>query len=194
MTLEELKAFLESPEGKSEGITTYLRGLYPATLQSVQQFAETAEGKSWLDSAKDKHLQKGLETWKANNLEALLDAEIKKRFPAKDPKDLELEKLKTEIDTMKTEKQRESLHSKALQLAGEKGLPLELVSFFVGADEDATTENLTKFSGRFGAAVQKSLEQRLKTDSYTPPAENSHNKPALEDLPMAEYIKARQKG
>lgn len=194
MTLEELKAFLESPEGKAENITAYLRGLYPATLQSVQAFAETAEGKSWLDSAKDKHLQKGLETWKANNLEALLDAEIKKRFPAKDPKDLELEKLKTEIDTMKTEKQRESLHSKALQLAGEKGLPLELVSFFVGTDEDATTENLTKFSNCFGAAVQKSLEQRLKADSYTPPTENPHNKPALEDLPMAEYIKARQKG
>lgn len=194
MTLQELEAFLESPEGQAEEITTFLRGLHPVNLQAVQAFADTAEGKSWLDSAKDKHLQKGLETWKANNLEGLLDAEIKKRFPAKDPKDLELEKLKTEINTMKTEKQRESLHSKALQLAGEKGLPLELVSFFVGTDEDTTTANLAKLSDCFGVAVQKSLEQRLKADSYTPPAENPHSKPALEDLSMAEYIKARQKG
>lgn len=193
MTLQELKAFLESPEGKAPEITTYLGTLHPADLQAAQQLLESGEGKSWLDSVKDKHLQKGLETWKTNNLETLLDAEIKKRFPAKDPKDLELEKLKSEIDTMKTEKQRESLHNKALQLASEKGLPLDLVSFFVGENEEATTANLSQLSDCFGAAVQKSLEQRLKTDSYTPPAGGEHQN-TLEDLPMAEYIRARQKG
>lgn len=194
MTLQELKAFLESPEGKAEEITEFLRGLYPVNLQAVQTFADTAEGKSWLDSLKDKHLQKGLDTWKANNLDVLLDAEIRKRFPEKDPKDLELDKLKGEIETMKTEKQRERLLNLAMQSAGEKGLPLELVGFFVGENEDATTQNLTRLEESFSAAVQKSLEARLKQDSYTPPAAGGSGSKNLDDLSMEDYIKARQKG
>ncbi len=194
MTLQEIKAFLESHEGKTEETAAFLRGLVPVNLQAVQTFAETAEGKSWLDSLKDKHLQKGLETWKSNNLEALLDAEIKKRFPEKDTKDLELEKLKGEIETMKTEKQRERMLNEAMKLAGEKGLPLELVGFFLGADEVATADNIGRLEESFGTAVQKSLEARLKTDSYTPPALTGSGGKSLDDLSMDEYIKARQKG
>lgn len=193
MTLQELKTFLESADGKTEEVTAYLRGLFPADLKAAQAFAETAEGKSWLDSVKDKHLQKGLETWKANNLEALLEAEIKRRFPEKDPKEIEVEKLKSEITTMKTEKQREALQNKAMRLAGEKGLPLELVSFFVGENEEATQQNLGKLEETFASAVQKSLEARLKTDSYTPPT-SGVGSTGLENLSMDEYIKARQKG
>ena len=193
MTLQELKTFLESADGKTEEVTAYLRGLFPVDLKAAQAFAETAEGKSWLDSVKDKHLQKGLETWKANNLEPLLEAEIKKRFPEKDAKEIEMEKLKSEITTMKTEKQREALQNKAMRLAGEKGLPLELVSFFVGENEEATQQNLGKLEETFASAVQKSLEARLKTDSYTPPATGAGSI-GLENLSMDEYIKARQKG
>ena len=192
MTLQELKTFLESADGKTEEVTAYLRGLFPADLKAAQAFAETADGKSWLDSVKDKHLQKGLETWKANNLETLLDAEIKKRFPEKDSKEIEVEKLKSEITTMKTEKQREALQNKAMRLAGEKGLPLELVSFFVGENEETTQQNLGKLEETFASAVQKSLEARLKTDSYTPPVSGAGS-PGLENLSMDEYIKARQK-
>ena len=193
MTLQELKAFLESADGKTEEVAAYLRGLFPADLKAAQAFAETAEGKSWLDSVKDKHLQKGLETWKANNLETLLESEVKKRFPEKDPKEIEVEKLKSEITTMKTEKQREALQNKAMRLAGEKGLPLELVSFFVGENEEVTQQNLGKLEETFASAVQKSLETRLKTDSYTPPATGTGST-GLESLSMDEYIKARQKG
>lgn len=193
MTLQELKTFLESADGKTEEVAAYLRGLFPADLKAAQAFAETAEGKSWLDSVKDKHLQKGLETWKANNLETLLEAEVKKRFPEKDPKEIEVEKLKSEITTMKTEKQREALQNKAMRLAGEKGLPLELVSFFVGENEETTQQNMGKLEETFASAVQKSLETRLKTDSYTPPASGAGST-GLENLSMDEYIKARQKG
>lgn len=192
MNLEEIKAFLESPEGKASEITAYLQGLNPITVARVQSFTETPEGKSWMDSVKDKHLQKGLETWKTNNLEALLETEIKKRFPEKDPKDLEMERLKHEIEQMKSAKDKEALTNKAIKLAGDKGLPLDLVGFFVGADEDSTTSNLKTFEDTYNSSVQHALEARLKTDGYTPPAGGGSGK-SLEDLSMDEYIKARNK-
>lgn len=193
MNFEEVKAFLESEEGKGKEVTEYLQGLVPATVARAESFVSTADGKSWLDSVKDKHLQKGLETWKSNNLEALLDAEIKKRFPEKDPKDIEMEKLKNEITQMRLSKEKETLTNKAIKLASEKGLPLDLVSFFIGEDEDNTTANLKKLEDTYNASVQKGLEARLKTDGYTPPAAGSGGK-SLEDLSMDEYIKQRQKG
>lgn len=193
MNFEEVKAFLESEEGKAQEVSAYLQGLAPVTIAKVESFTNTPEGKSWLDSAKDKHLQKGLETWKANNLEGLLDAEIKKRFPEKDPKDVEMEKLKNEIEQMKLSKEKEALTNKAMKLAGEKGLPLDLVSFFIGSDENSTTANLKALEDTYNTSVQKGLEARLKTDGYTPPAGGEGGK-SLEDLSMDEYIKQRQKG
>ena len=193
MNFEEVKAFLESEAGKTSEVTSYLQGLVPVTVTSVENFVSTPDGKSWLDSAKDKHLQKGLETWKANNMQSLLDAEIKKRFPEQDPKDLEMEKLKNEIEQMKLSKEKETLTNKAMKLASEKGLPLDLVSFFIGADEDSTNANLKALEATYNASVQKGLEARLKTDGYTPPAGGEGGK-FLEDLSMDEYIKQRQKG
>lgn len=192
MNLAELEAFLESPEGKTSEISAYLQGLNPITVARVQSFMGTPEGKSWLDSVKDKHLQKGLETWKTNNLEALLETEIKKRFPEKDPKDLAMEKLKHEIEQMKSAKEKEVLTNRAMKLAGDKGLPLDLVGFFVGADEDSTTANLKTLEDTYNSSVQRTLEARLKNDGYTPPSGEGSGK-SLEDLSMDEYIKVRNK-
>ena len=192
MNLEQLKAFLESAEGKTDEVLRYLGSLFPTTLKQVQQFAETPEGKSWLDSLKDKHLQKGLETWKQNNLEGLIDTEIKKRFPEKDPKDIEVERLRSEITAMQGKQARETLTQAAMKRAGDKGLPLELAGFFVGADEAATEANLQAFEDCWNTSVQRGLEARLKTDGYVPP--KGDNPPAsLENMSMGEYIKARQK-
>ena len=49
MTLQELKTFLESADGKTEEVTAYLRGLFPADLKAAQAFADTAEEKAgWI--------------------------------------------------------------------------------------------------------------------------------------------------
>ncbi|OPZ94079.1 MAG: hypothetical protein BWY74_00839 [Firmicutes bacterium ADurb.Bin419] len=194
MTFEEVKEFLESEAGKASEVTAYLQGLNPLTVARVQEYIDkTPEGKSWADSVKDKHLQKGLETWKANNLESLLNDEIKKRFPEKDEKELEVEKLRAEIEKMKQEKLRETLTNKAIKIATEKNLPIELVDFFIGADEQATVSNVKVLEDTFGQYVQKMVEQRLKGDGYVPPKDNDGRQSNLESLSMEEYIKARSK-
>ncbi len=39
-------------------------------------FTQNEDGKRWLDSERDKHLNKGLDTWKANNLQKEIDKKI----------------------------------------------------------------------------------------------------------------------
>nr|WP_269320806.1 DUF4355 domain-containing protein [Paenibacillus sp. 1-18] len=140
------------------------------------------EGKSWFDSTVDKRSAKSLETWKANHLEDLLNAEIKMRFPAKDEKEIEVEKLRAEVENMKLEKQRERLTSQAVKIASEKKLPLPLVDFFIGADEEATTANLAMLEQSLQLAIQQQVEQRLKGEGYTPPASSTSSTFTLESI------------
>nr|WP_233277476.1 DUF4355 domain-containing protein [Paenibacillus durus] len=173
LNINEVKQFIES-NNTDEELQSYLQGFNPYSVEGIDQFLQTdKEAKSWFDSMVDKRTTKSLETWKTNHLESLLNEEIKKRFPAKDEKEIEMEKLRAEVENMKLEKQRERLTSQAIKIASEKKLPLQLVDFFIGADEFTTTANLTTFEQSLQLAVQQQVEQRLKGDGYTPPANST---------------------
>ncbi|MHB0863317.1 DUF4355 domain-containing protein [Paenibacillus sp. SEL3] len=173
MNLEQVKQFIEENQTNEEW-KTFLPSLNPYSVEGIEQFIQSnKEAKSWFDSTVDKRSAKSLETWKANHLESAVDVEIKKRFPAKGEKEIEVEKLRAEVEHMKLEKQRERLTSQAVKIASEKKLPLPLVDFFIGADEEATTANLAMLEQSLQLAVQQQVEQRLKGEGYTPPASST---------------------
>ncbi|MFT4413904.1 DUF4355 domain-containing protein [Fredinandcohnia humi] len=180
MEWKEVKQFIEENKGNEE-VSGYLQGLL--SVEGVQQFLQdNKEAKSWLDSTVDKRTSKSLETWKANHLEALINEEVKRRFPEKDAKDIELEKLKSEVEKMQREKQREILTNQAIKIASDKKLPLPLVDFFIGADEETTNANLEVLESVFQSSVQSIVEQRLKGDGYNPPRENHKGTLTLDSL------------
>lgn len=129
--------------------------------------------KSFVDSLKDQHLNKGLETWKQNNLQKLIDEKIKELYPEDDPKDTELKKLQQEMENMKKEKIKEQLTNKALKIATEKGLPTDLVDYFIGQDEESTNKNLETLEKVFTDKLETTVKERLKDNSYTPPSGGS---------------------
>ena len=169
MDFKEVKQFIETNKEQAE-VKEYLQGLNKVSVEGIEKYVNEDDGaKKWMDSVKDKHFNKALETWKTNNLEGLISNEIKKRFPEKDEKEIEVEKLKSEIEKMKQEKLHEALTSKAVKLASEKNLPVELVDFFIADNEENTVENLVALEQSFNSAIQKAVELRLKGDGYTPP-------------------------
>ncbi|KZE68492.1 hypothetical protein AV545_22160 [Paenibacillus jamilae] len=182
MNLEQMKQLIEENQTNEEW-QTYLQGLNPYSVEGIEKFIQSnQQAKSWFDSTVDKRSAKSLETWKANHLENLLDTEIKKRFPAKDEKEIEVEKLRAEVENMKLEKQRERLTSQAIKIASEKKLPLPLVDYFIGADEEATTANLATLEQALQLAIQQQVEQRLKGDGYTPPASSTSSTFTLDSI------------
>lgn len=182
MDMEQVKQFIEDNKTNEE-LQSYLQGLNPISVEGIEQFIQSnKDAKSWFDSTVDKRSAKSLETWKSNHLESLITEEIKKRFPAKDEKEIEVERLRAEVESMKLEKQRERLTSQAIKIASEKKLPLAIVDFFIGADEDTTTANLTSLEQSFQTAVQQQVEQRLKGDGYTPPADSTDKTLTLDSI------------
>lgn len=180
MTLEELKAFLEANKDNQE-VMNYLRGLI-LTPEGVNAFLDTEAGKKLLQPRLDQHFSKGLETWKEKTLPGLIDEEIKKKFPAETEEQKRLRKLEEELERERQTRIRAELMNKATTLATQKGLPVELVAYFVGQDEDSTVNNLTALENIWQQHLQKAVEEKFKDNGRSPNTGGGAPKTTLEQL------------
>jgi hypothetical protein len=161
ITLADIKKFL-SDNKEQDDVKAYLGELSKPTVEGVKGFLDTEEGKKLIQPKLDSHFTKGLETWKTNNLDKLIDEEVKKRNPSKTPEQLELEKLRKEIEDERKARNRETLVNKALKVAKEKNLPDGIIDFFIADDEETTLTNLTKLEEDYSKAVQSAVEAKFK--------------------------------
>lgn len=173
MLKSELLQLIENIEDNSS-VDEVLQGTDLAkSMLSLDKFKEMVatdkDFKSFLDSEKDKHSSKSLETWKSNNLSKLIEEEVKKRYPEKDEKDIKLETLQAELDKMKHENLMKEIKNQALLLLDEKKLPKEMLDFVVSDDLDKTKGNIETITKVFNPYIQKMVEERVKDNSYTPP-------------------------
>ena len=174
MDINEIKEYLENNKD-SEDVKSFMQGLY--SVDGVTNFlTNNPEGKSWLDSTKDKHFAKALETWKQNNLQGIIDDKIAELNPNETPEKKQLRELQAKIESMERDKNRETLKNKALTYATDKKLPIsDIIDMFVGSDENSTIKNIDKVSEIFSTGVQSAVEERLKTNSYIPPQQQTGN-------------------
>ncbi|WP_061293668.1 DUF4355 domain-containing protein [Clostridium botulinum] len=174
MLKSELLKLIESIEDNGEVDEILKSTDFAKSILSLDNFknlvATDKDFKSFMDSEKDKYNSKALDTWKTNNLQSLIDEKIKELYPEDDPKDLELKKLQQEMENMKKETLKKELTNKALKIATEKGLPTDLVDYFIGQDEEATNKNLETLEKVFTDKLETTVKERLKDNSYTPPS------------------------
>jgi hypothetical protein len=163
--LQQLEQFKDTDEYK-----TYFGGLSKVTPEGVKEYLSTEDGKKLIQPDMDKFFTKGLETWKTNNLDKLINDEIQKRNPSADPKDIELANMKAQLESIQREALRKDLTNKALKIANEKRLPTELIDYFIGEDEDATTNNIKTLEKIFNTAVSSSVDNKIKENTHVPPA------------------------
>lgn len=164
--LEQLKALVEA--GDTATLDAYL---YKAVeKEDVPLLAKVNSAvRSELDSEKDRHAAKHLDTWKANNLDALIEEEVNKRNPQKTPEQLEIEKLRAEIEAERKERAREALKTTALEALTKEGLPTDLIERLVGDDADTTTQHIESFKTIVEQVKQSAINGVYKDNGYTPP-------------------------
>ena len=96
----EVQEYLNTNNVEGNEVKTYLDSLKVAVQPTLEVFKgltnTNVDYKSFMDSEKDKHSTKNMETWKTNNLTKLVDDEVNKRFPKADVKDVEFAKYKAE--------------------------------------------------------------------------------------------------
>ncbi|MED5046505.1 DUF4355 domain-containing protein [Bacillus siamensis] len=181
-TLEDVKKFLEENK-ENEEVQSYLNELSAVSADKVNGFLDTEEGKRLIQPRLDSYFTKGLDTWKANNLDALVDAKVKELYPEETEEQKRIRKLEKELEDQKTAAQREKLLNKAVSYASEKQLPADVVEFFIGEDEESTMKNLGAFEEKYNAALQKAIESKFQENGRD--VQSGSNEPTNQDLDIS---------
>lgn len=163
--IEQLKTLVEN--GDKTALESYiLSGIEKSDVETVSKTND--EVKRYFDSEKDKHFSTALETWKTNNLNPLIETEVRKRNPEQTEEQKRIASLEQALEDQKKEAQREKLTNLAMKEAGGKGLPTDLIGFFLADDEEGTKANLGKFEETFNQAVQAAVETKFKEHGRNP--------------------------
>lgn len=165
LNLEMVKGFLESNKDNEE-VKQFTQSFINS--ESVESFLGSDEGKKILQPRLDKHFTKGLETWKSNNLQSLIDAEINKKFPPETEEQKQLRAMQQKLDAIEKEKTIATIKAEAIKELTSKGLPVAVADYFVTDNLESTRDRINTFADEFANAVKAEVDNRLKTMGGTP--------------------------
>ena len=137
-------------------------------------FASNDDFKSFLDSEKDKHADKALKTWKANNLDKIIQSEILKATQVKEtPEQKAIRELEAKLDAMSKEKEKVERQAKYKDILAKKKIPSDLTDFILGEDDEVTDSNITRFEDAMKTYIEEKVAAKLKESAYVPPKSDS---------------------
>lgn len=163
MTIEELLGIIPQ-ERQAEVVEYFDNGFF-------KDFISTPKGKQVFKSQVEKDgepiwqdkINKGIETWKKNNLgneiAKGINEEIKRRFPDQDPVSKRLNELEAKIAERDQIIEREKLRSRLYELGASENIPKFLLDKFSGQTEDEAAiyiHDAKEFLRSYGSSERKS--------------------------------------
>lgn len=177
MLKKELLELLKDIEDEGE-IDNLLKetDLYKSStgLENFKNLVATDKDfKSFFDSEKDKHYSKALESWKKNNLPTLIEAEILKRNPKKDPLELKLEELERKLEQAEKQRVKAEKIAQYKDTLVEKKIPTELTNWLIADDDEVTQANIDLFENAMKQYIETGIntevDKRFKGGANIPP-------------------------
>lgn len=141
------------------------------TLEDFKKvITENKEIKGYYTSEKDRAVSKGIETFKSNNLQKLIDEELKKKSnEGLSEEAIQLKELQAKFESLEKEKMRSELKGKYTKLLTEKGLNSELVDFVFNEDEEIFNSNVDKINSILQNSINSKTNEILNNNEYIPP-------------------------
>lgn len=149
-----------------------LKVLQEVNFDSVKSYLENKEdGKMYLQKFADSKVTAGIKTWKENNLQKLIDkAVLDATGKNKEPWQIEMDKMKAEMEQEKAKNAKILRESKAKDLLTAKGLKTELLPYInLGEDDEAMTNTINNLSVFVNDIVSDQVKTVMASGSYTPP-------------------------
>ncbi|ADL53219.1 DUF4355 domain-containing protein [Clostridium cellulovorans] len=151
--------------------------VFKAKLSSDKDF------KSFMDSEKDTHANKALETWKTNNLQTLINDEVLKATgKKKTPEQLKIEELEKQFNEQKAKAEKAETIAKYKDVLAQKEIPMEMIEYFLADNEEITNKRIDNFKTYVDELVGKGVKAKVADGSYTPPGESGGGELTVDDL------------
>lgn len=152
-----------------------LKALQELNMDKVKSFLEEKEeGKLYLQKYADSKVTAGIKTWKDNNLQKLIDkAVLDATGKNKEPWQIEMDKMRAEMEQEKALNAKILRESKAKDLLTAKGLKTELLPYInLGDDDEAMNNTINNLSVFVNDIVSDQVKTVMSSGSYTPPGGN----------------------
>lgn len=153
------------------------------TLDAFKGKENEPEFKSYLDSIKDTHFNKALETWKSNNLQTIINDEVLKATgKKKTPEQLKIEELEKQFNEQKAKAERAETIAKYKDVLAEKKIPMEMIDYFLTDNEETTNTRIDNFTTYVEGMVSSGVKEQISAGNYTPPGENGAGDLTADDI------------
>ena len=178
----ELLKLIESLEDEADVLDTLkeqeeIKGLIKPfdvekiTLEDFKKvITDNKEIKGYYTSEKDRAVSKGIETFKSNNLQKLIDEELKKKSnEGLSEEAIQLKELQAKFEALERKKTISELKGKYTKFLAEKGLNAELVDFVFNEDEEIFNSNIERINNILQNSINLKTNEILNNNEYIPP-------------------------
>jgi len=183
MTIPEIETFLTENKDNDD-VKKFVGGFYSS--DRLNPFLDSDAGLKIIQARLDKNFNKGLETWKKNNLPGLIESEVTKRNPELSPEQKRLKELELKIKETEAANLRERLTNFASNKLSELKIPVTLASFIVGEDEKKTSENLELLKSQWDGELEKRVNEVFKLNGRKKPGPTDKKTPGTK---MNDFIR-----
>jgi hypothetical protein len=173
----------QAPQLSAENVTAFISE-NPAILGELlkQDFAKPV-----IQPITDSHFSKGLETWKANNLDKIVNERVEKLYPNETPQAKQMRELQAQIDRINTEKQQAMMQNVVTKTLVDEQLPTSFARFIQGNDETEVRALVSELKHEFTTALNGTVDSKFKQYGHTPQAQTQSQQPNAVDPSKMSY-------
>ena len=165
LTLKDVQNYF-ADNADTEEVKTYLTTIGTPTVESVRDSLVTdSKLADWFAKERDKSVTKGIESWKANNLQSIIEKE-RNNIKEESSTEKAIRELKEEMLREKQENAKEKHINQALEYSSGKIKP-KYVTKLIGADIDETKRNIDDFIQDFNVEVVSEVDKTFAANGRT---------------------------
>ena len=170
MKKNELLALLNEIEDDAEIDEIILGNGFAKPITDVDGLNSLLASNKELQGLFDKKVTTGIENFKKNGMQKIIEAEVLKRTGKNEtPEQKEIRELRERLDKADKERERMERISKFKDVLAEKNIPAKMINFVVADDDDVTNANITEVAQMFNDFSTDITNKLIKSNKYTPP-------------------------
>ena len=170
MNKAELLALINEVDDNADIDEIILSNGFAKPITDVEGLNKLLESDKSLQGLFDKKVTTGIENFKKNGMQKLIEAEVLKRTGKNEtPEQKEIRELKERLDKADKEKAKAEMISKYKDVLTEKKIPSNMIDFLLAEDDETTGANIELFENSMKQYIETGIKAKLGDSEYTPP-------------------------
>ena len=170
MLKSELLVLINEADDNADIDEIILSNGFAKPITDVEGLNKLLESDKSLQGLFDKKVTTGIENFKKNGMQKIIEAEVLKRTGKNEtPEQKEIRELKERLDKADKEKAKAEMISKYKDVLTEKKIPSNMIDFLLAEDDETTEANIELFENSMKQYIETGIKAKLGDSEYTPP-------------------------